>query len=84
VIFADTSFFVALLLPKDKHHARAVKAIEEFDQSRLPDVLLTTNNVVLETITVTLYEGNHRSAVRCRRAALWRHHDSPVPHHARG
>jgi len=64
VIFADTSFFVALLLPKDKHHARAVKAIEEFDQSRLPDVLLTTNNVVLETITVTLYEGNHRSAVR--------------------
>jgi predicted nucleic acid-binding protein len=49
VIFVDTSFFVALLLPKDDHHSQAVQAIEKFDRSRLSDVLLTTNNVVLET-----------------------------------
>jgi hypothetical protein len=35
---------VALLLPKDAHHSRAVQAIEDFDRSRLSDVLLTTNN----------------------------------------
>jgi predicted nucleic acid-binding protein len=41
-----------------------VQAIKEFDRDRLSDVLLTTNNVVLETITVTLYEGHHKAAVR--------------------
>ena len=64
MIFVDTSFFVALLLPKDAHHSRAVQAIEDLDRNRLSDVLLTTNNVVLETITVALYEGHHRAAVR--------------------
>jgi predicted nucleic acid-binding protein len=64
VIFVDTSFFVALLLPKDDHYSQAVQAIEEFDRCRLSDVLLTTNNVVLETITVALYEGHHKAAVR--------------------
>jgi hypothetical protein len=34
----------ALLLPKDAHHSRAVQAIEDFDRSRLSDVLLTTNS----------------------------------------
>jgi predicted nucleic acid-binding protein len=64
VIFVDTSFFVALLLPKDAHHSRAVQAIEDFEGRRLSDVLLTTNNVVLETITVARYEGQHKEAVR--------------------
>jgi predicted nucleic acid-binding protein len=64
VIFVDTSFFVALLDPRDKNHARAVAAFQEFEQYRLADQLLTTNNVVLETITVARYEAGHRLAVR--------------------
>ena len=64
MIFVDTSFFVALLDPGDKNHARAKGAIEEFDGRRLSDQLVTTNNVVLETITVARYEAGHRLAVR--------------------
>jgi predicted nucleic acid-binding protein len=64
VIFVDTSFFVALLDPRDKNHARAKDAIEEFQGRRLPDQLLTTNNVVLETITVARYEAGY-SSVDC-------------------
>jgi hypothetical protein len=64
VIFVDTSFFVALLDPRDKNHARAKAAFEEFAGRRLSDELLTSNNVVLETITVARYEAGHRLAVR--------------------
>jgi len=64
VIFVDTSFFAALLLPRDTNHHRAVQAVEDLGQVRLVDVLLTTNNVILETITVARYEGSHRAAVR--------------------
>jgi len=64
VIFVDTSFFVALLDPRDKNHARAVEAFEEFEGKRLSTSLLTTNNVVLETITVARYEAGHALAVK--------------------
>jgi predicted nucleic acid-binding protein len=64
VIFVDTGFFVALLDPRDTNHSRAVEAFQAFDGKRLKDQLLTTNNVVLETITVARYEAGHRLAVR--------------------
>ncbi len=64
MIFVDTSFFVALLDPDDKNHARAVGAFEEFEGKRLSALLLTTNNVVLETITVARYEAGHALAVK--------------------
>ncbi len=64
MIFIDTSFFVALLDPRDGNHTRAVEAFEEFETRRLKDLLLTTNNVVLETITVARYEAGHALAVR--------------------
>ena len=64
MIFVDTSFFVALLDPRDKNHARAAQALEEFEGRRLSDQLLTTNNVVLETITVARYEAGHTLAVK--------------------
>ena len=57
MIFVDTSFFAALLLPKDANHRRAALAVEEIGEVRLSDVLLTTTNVILETITVARYEG---------------------------
>lgn len=37
MIFVDTSFFVALLDPRDKNHARAKAAFEEFAGRRLSD-----------------------------------------------
>jgi predicted nucleic acid-binding protein len=46
------------------NHGRAVQAIDALGQVILADTLLTTNNVILETITVARYEGNHRAAVR--------------------
>ena len=63
MIFVDTSFFVALLDPKDRHHRQAVEAFGAFKGQRLHDQLLTTNNVVLETITVARYECNHALAI---------------------
>jgi uncharacterized protein len=63
-VFVDTSFFAALLVPRDTNHHRAKAAVEALASSRLSDTLLTTNNVILETITVARYEGNHQMAVR--------------------
>ncbi len=64
MIFVDTSFFIALLDPQDENHSRAVGAFEAFQGTRLSDRLLTTNNVVLETITVARYEAGHALAVK--------------------
>lgn len=64
MIFVDTSFFIALLDPQDKNHSRAVEALEGFQGKRLKDLLLTTNNVILETITVARYEAGHALAVK--------------------
>lgn len=64
MIFVDTSFWAALVLPKDAHHHQAVEALDELGKANLSSLLLTTNNVVLETITVARYEADHRTAVR--------------------
>ena len=64
MIFVDTSFFVALLDPRDTNHARAVETFAAFEGKRLGTLLLTTNSVVLETITVARYEAGHALAVK--------------------
>jgi predicted nucleic acid-binding protein len=63
VIFVDTSFFVALMDPRDKNHRRAVEAFQSLQGHRLNETLLTTNSVVLEAITVSRYEVGHALAV---------------------
>ena len=63
MIFVDASFFVALLSARDDHHDRAQKAFLAFEGRRLRDLLLTTNSVILETITVTGRQGGNRLAV---------------------
>ena len=63
MIFIDTSFFVALLSPRDAHHKRAREAFDAFKGQRLVDLFLTTNNVVLETVTVAGRQGGNRLAV---------------------
>lgn len=63
MIFVDTSFFVALLSTRDRNHDRAVIAFDAFEGRKLNDLLLTTNNVVLETITVARRHGGYALAV---------------------
>lgn len=41
-----------------------MEALDEIGKADLSSLLLTTNNVVLETISVARYEADHRTAVR--------------------
>ena len=59
--FVDTSFFVALLDPRDKNHVRAVEAFEGFQNLRLKDQLLTTNNVDCLSFVVMEKLGIHEA-----------------------
>jgi len=63
VIFVDTSFFFAFFSEIDKDHVRAVEAFQELEGRNLPDVLVTTDHVVFETITLTRYRVSHERAV---------------------
>jgi predicted nucleic acid-binding protein len=64
MIFVDTGFFVALLCVNDAHHERARNALQGYQGQNLREALLTTNNVVLETLTVARREAGHAVAVR--------------------
>ena len=63
MIYLDTSFLFALVSSKDEHHRRVVEVFKDFEGKRLSEVLLTTNHVVAETITLTRTLG-HEQAVR--------------------
>jgi len=63
VIFVDTSYFHAFFEPQDENHSRALDAAREFRGRHLPDLLITTDLVVLETITLARRRGTHRRAV---------------------
>lgn len=57
--FVDTSFWVGLLMAKDRHHA-AARLLWAGD----PGPLLTTNHVVGETWTFLRRRAGHTAAVR--------------------
>jgi hypothetical protein len=63
VTFVDTGFFFAFFSKKDADHTRALEAFEGFKGQRLPSVLLTTDNVVSETITLCRARMGHAQAV---------------------
>jgi predicted nucleic acid-binding protein len=64
VIFVDTSFFYALFTEEDDNHQRAVEAFKELEGRRLPELLLTTNHIVFETITLMSFKRTgHERAV---------------------
>ena len=52
MIFVDTSFFLALWSSRDPDHSRARDVFESLSDRRLGDLLLTTNHVVFETMTL--------------------------------
>jgi hypothetical protein len=63
VIFVDTGFFYALASAADPDHERAIEVFESLDPKRLPDLCLTTNHVVLETIKLVKWNISQEAAV---------------------
>lgn len=63
MIFVDTSYFHALFEPSDDNHRRALEAAQELRGRQLPDLLITTDFVVMETITLARSRGTHEQAV---------------------
>lgn len=52
MILVDTSFFLALWSARDPDHARAREVFESYSGRRLQDLLVTTNHVIFETLTL--------------------------------
>jgi predicted nucleic acid-binding protein len=73
VIFLDTGFLFAFVSEDDENHSRVDTVLEEHRGRRLSEVVLTTNHVVAETITLCRNKGHrdprvrHERAVRVRR-----------------
>ncbi len=67
MIFVDTGFFFALANAHDADHERAREVFDSLDQVRLPDLCLTTNYVVVETIRLTKWNMGHDAAVEMGR-----------------
>lgn len=63
MIFVDTGFFFAFFSEDDANHRRVVEVVEEFKGRNLPELLVTTDHVVFETITLTRYRISHERAV---------------------
>jgi predicted nucleic acid-binding protein len=59
-VFADTSFFFALLHPQDQHHGEATEIAEEVARERL--TVYTTWEVAVETVTLLRYRANFETA----------------------
>lgn len=62
MIFVDTSFFYALFAEDDGEHGRAVEAFRGFHGQNLHSLLVTTDLVVMETITLARRKSTHRHA----------------------
>jgi predicted nucleic acid-binding protein len=67
VIFVGTGFFFALASKDDADHSRVSAVFDSFDPNRLPDLCLTTNHVVFETIRLTKWNMGHEAAVEMGR-----------------
>lgn len=58
MIFLDTGFLFALFVEGDDHHDRVRQVFEGFRGRRLQNLLLTTNHVVAETVTLLRKKGH--------------------------
>ena len=70
MILVDTSFFFPLFNEADPDHGRVREALESFRGQRTRDVLLTTNHIVFETVTLARSRIHHGAAVRVTQALL--------------
>jgi predicted nucleic acid-binding protein len=64
VIFLDTGFLFAFVSEDDADHARVVEVLEGYRGRPLGELLLTTNHVVAETITLVRAKGHRDAGVR--------------------
>jgi hypothetical protein len=64
LIFLDTGFLFALFVEGDVNHDRVRKIFEGYRGRRLPDLLVTTNHVLAETVTLLGKRGHPDSRVR--------------------
>jgi len=69
VIFLDTGFLCALFSETDANHDRARQVVEAYRGRPLADVVVTTNHVVAETITLVRAR-SHRDARSRHRIAV--------------
>ena len=66
MIFLDTGFLLALFSKEDLSHKRARQVIEGYQDRPLADLVLTTNHVVAETITLVRARSHRDPKVRHR------------------
>ena len=67
MIFLDTSFLYPLFNVEDEDHRRVLEVFETLRGARLGDLLLTTPQVVFETITlIRVGHGEHRPDAQTR------------------
>ena len=64
MIFLDTGFLFALFVEGDDHHDRVLEVFEGFRGRRLQDLLLTTNHVIAEAVTLLRKKGHPDLRVR--------------------
>ena len=64
MIFIDTGFLFALFVEGDIHHERVHEVFKSFRGRRLDRVLVTTNHVVGETVTLLRKRGHPDPAIR--------------------
>ena len=64
MIFLDTGFIFALIAESDVNDRRAVEFMEGHGESRLSDLVVTTNHVVAETLTLVRTRAHKSAAIR--------------------
>lgn len=60
-LFGDTSFFYATLDPRDRDHAEARALTEAIERRQIP--LITTWEIVVETVTLLRYRLSYQGAM---------------------
>ncbi|HEX9768995.1 MAG TPA: PIN domain-containing protein [Kiloniellales bacterium] len=63
MIFLDTGFLIALFNKRDNHHKRVLEVFGELRGKSLADELLTTDLVIIETITFLVRKVSHERSV---------------------
>lgn len=60
-LFCDTSFFYAALDKRDRDHPEAIKLAHSIQKKQIP--LITTWEVIVETVTLLRYRYSYRGAI---------------------
>jgi predicted nucleic acid-binding protein len=67
-VFTDTSAWIALLVPNDRHHLRAQRVFENILERHT--LVVTSNYIIDETVTWLRYRDSHASSVSFRNTII--------------